>query len=153
MVIKTQLFHPNAVLPFQSREGDACWDLISVSKTVRRQPGIIYIEYGTGVAVEIPEDHVGLIFQRSSVSNYNLQLANAVGVIDPQYRGEIKLRYKYDTNVQLDLFSQDRGIIEYNVGEKVGQILIISRPFLEFVQVESLSLTNRGDGGFGSSGK
>lgn len=158
MRIKIQLLHEDAREPKQGREGDAGWDLVATSKTIEDK----YVEYGTGIAVAIPEDHVGLLFPRSSVSNYDLNLANCVGVIDPNYRGEIKLRFK----PQAPFFSTwwinailPRAICgsgdfrKYEVGDKVGQLIVMPRSYIEFDVVDDLDKTNRGAGGFGSSGK
>jgi len=83
------------------------------------------------------------LFPRSSVSTTGLHLANSVGVVDSNYRGEVCLRFKrVGWNATL-----------YNIGERVGQIMIVPYPQIELEQVEELSSTNRGDGGFGSSGK
>ncbi len=137
MNIKYKELHEDAVKPTQGREGDAAWDLVAVTKEVTDK----YIEYGTGIAIVVPEDHVGLLFPRSSISNYGLILANAVGVIDHNYRGEIKLRFKVGPLPR-----------SYEPGDKIGQLIIIPRPHLEFTEVIELDETNRGDKGFGSSG-
>lgn len=166
MRIRFKKLHEDAVAPRQSREGDAAWDLVAVTKTTEKK----FIEYGTGIAVAIPEDHVGLLFPRSSVSNYDVSLANCVGVIDHNYRGEIKLRFKgivrildYDWVHKSVAFFTDTFVGKnlrrqadfstYEPGDKVGQLIIIPRPFLEFEEAEELDETNRGADGFGSSGK
>jgi dUTP pyrophosphatase len=100
--------------------------------------------YGTGIAMEIPEGHVGLLFPRSSISKTNLSLRNSVGVIDSNYRGEIMLKF-------LDLEEMD-DLLWYLPGNKIGQIMIIERPQIELEEVEELSETDRGGGGFGSTG-
>ena len=118
----------------------------------------------TGLLFEIPEGYVGLIFPRSSNSKKDLLLCNSVGVIDSGYRGEIKLRYKKivnpseeKTNILQNIFTNSSTLIyeieRYEVGDKVGQIMIIPIPFVEFTEVSELSQTDRGDGGFGSTGK
>jgi dUTP pyrophosphatase len=142
MEIKVKLLHEDAVLPKQGREGDAAWDLVAVTK--RREDR--FVEYGTGIAIAVPEDHVGLLFPRSSLSNYDLIQANHVGVIDHNYRGEIKFRFK---PIKPDPNLPPR---HFETGDKIGQLIIIPRPFLEFKQVEELDETNRGVQGFGSSG-
>ena len=128
----------NSELPKYSRDGDAALDLVATSKTYTPE----YIEYGTGLAFKIPKDHVGLLFPRSSVSNYGLDLCNSVGVIDENYTGEVKLRFR-----RLDFGKM------YEIGDRVGQLLVIEKPRLELEEVESLEYTNRGDSGFGSSGR
>jgi len=129
--------HPDAVIPKYAKEGDAGMDVQAISKMVYDD----FIEYGTGLAFEIPKDHVCLIFPRGSVSNKKLSLSNSVGVLDSGYRGELKFRfYKH-------------GSYEYEVGERVGQIMIIPFPQVELEEVESLGESERGEGRFGSSGK
>jgi len=94
--------------------------------------------------LEIPERFVGLVFPRSSIRNTELTLSNCVGVIDSGYRGELQAT-----------FNKSNGLdsISYNIGDRVCQILIIPYPPIEFVEVDELSNTERGEGGFGSTGK
>jgi dUTP pyrophosphatase len=99
------------------------------------------MEYGTGLAVEIPEGHVGLLFPRSSISNSGLILTNSVGVIDSGYRGEIKFRFKHIPDTAY-----------YKPGDRIGQLIVMPYPEIDFQEVEELSSTERGEGGFGSSG-
>ena len=135
--IKVKKIHADAVVPKYAYEGDAGMDIYSVSKEVTED----YIEYRTGICIEIPEGHVCLIFPRSSISKKDLSLCNSVGVLDSGYRGEIKFRFlKHGEKV-------------YSVGERVGQIIILPYPKIEVEEVNELSETARGDGGFGSTGK
>jgi dUTP pyrophosphatase len=127
----------NAVMPAYAKEGDAAMDCVAISKKSEKE----YIEYGTGLALEIPKGHVCLIFPRSSISNKKLSLSNSVGVLDSGYRGELKFRfYKH-------------GEHEYDIGDKVGQIIILPYPQIQLVEVEKLSESQRGANGFGSTGK
>tara|TARA_R110000868_G_scaffold79778_5_gene226874 strand:+ start:3626 stop:4114 length:489 start_codon:yes stop_codon:yes gene_type:complete len=132
-----------AVIPTYANIGDVGADLTATS--VNHVPATIeeaaYYEYGTGLAMKIPEGYGGFIFPRSSVSKKDLFLANAVGVIDPSYTGEIKLRFKYKTNPKL-----------YEVGERIGQLVILPIPTINFSEVSELPITSRGNNGFGSSG-
>ena len=137
MRIRVKKVHPNAVLPKYANFGDAAVDLVSVRKWKDDHGNVCY---GTGLAMEIPENHVGLLFPRSSISKTNLRLCNAVGVIDSGYRGEIML--KFDKN----------GDKEYEVGDRVGQLMLIPIPSVQFVQVANLPDSDRGLGGFGSTG-
>lgn len=135
--VKFKKLHSDAVAPSYAKDGDAGLDLTATHMTFEEN----FIEYGTGIAVEIPHGYVGLVFPRSSVSKKeNFYLKNSVGVIDSGYRGEIKLRF----NVSDD---------HYTVGDKVGQLIILPYPTIQLEEVETLSSTERGDGGFGSSGK
>lgn len=160
MLVKIKKLVPEAIIPTYAKPGDAGMDLIAISINDNSD----YIEYGTGLAIEIPEGYVGLIFPRSSNSKKDLLLCNSVGVIDSGYRGEIKLRYKRiinpseeKTNILQNFFTNSSNLIYeiecYEIGDKVGQIMILPIPFVEFMETEELSQTDRGDGGFGSTGK
>ena len=139
MEIKVKKLTPKAEIPQYAHIGDAALDVKAVSRNITDK----YIEYGTGLSFEIPQGYVMLIFPRSSVSNQDLSLANCVGVLDSTYRGELKLRFRVILNAQ-DI---------YEVGDKVGQILVIPYPVLSFKETDELSTTDRGSGGFGSPGK
>lgn len=139
MQVKIKKLSPEAVLPKYAKPGDAGCDIVATSIEVSNK----YIEYGTGLSVEVPEGYVMLLFPRSSVSAYDLTLANSVGVLDSGYRGEIKFRFKT---------SPCQGIPDiYRVGDKIGQIMIIPYPKIEYIEVDELSSTDRGTGGFGST--
>jgi len=133
---------PEATTPTYAKEGDAGMDLTATS--VKETD--MYVEYGTGLAFELPEGFVGLLFQRSSVSKYNLSLANAVGVLDSGYRGEVSFRFK--KTYQSPPYIHKR----YEIGDKIGQIMIIPYPKVEFTVTEQLLDSERGTGGYGSSG-
>lgn len=136
MKIKIKKIHRNAVIPSYARPGDAGMDVTAVSKEVTDK----FIEYRTGLSLEIPEGYVCLIFPRSSVSKKDLMLCNSVGVLDSGYRGELILRF------------QNLGKEHYEIGEKIGQIMIIPYSKIEIEETEELSETERGTGGFGSTG-
>lgn len=141
--IKFKKLNENAKLPTYAKPGDAGLDLTAVSvnsENLYNQSGR-YIEYGTGLAVEIPPGYVGLIYPRSSITNKSLMLKNAVGVIDSSYRGEIKFRFQ-PTDVESF----------YNVGERIGQLIIMPYPEVTPEFVEELSNTERGIGGYGHTG-
>lgn len=141
MKVQIKKLDEKAVIPQYSKIGDAGLDLTAVSINIVETSEYGYIEYGTGLAIKVPDGHVGLIFPRSSISNYGLILSNSVGVIDSGYLGEIKFRFKYI-----------KGAIAYSVGDRVGQLIIIPYPTIEFEQIEELPITDRGDSGFGSTG-
>ena len=134
--VNIKKLHDNAILPRYAKSGDAGMDLYAVEAYEED----VWITYRTGLAVEIPVGYVGLLFPRSSVYKKNQRLANSVGVIDAGYRGEIMLKYSKSDN-------------QYSVGERVGQIIIMPHPQVEFVEVDDLSSTDRGEGGFGSTGE
>lgn len=140
MIVKLKILSKEAIIPTYAKELDSGVDLTAISAKDIDEGGYGYIEYGTGLAIEIPEDYVGLLFPRSSISNTGLILANAVGVIDPGYTGEVKFRFKHIPNTK-----------KYNLGDRIGQLIIIPRPKLEFEIAEDLAESDRGDGGFGST--
>ena len=141
MIVKFKKLDSTAVTPAYSKAGDAAMDLtaISIAKVDRDEFG--YMEYGTGLAFEIPEGYVGLLFPRSSISNSGLILTNSVGVIDSGYRGEVKFRFKHIPDTAY-----------YKPGDRVGQIIIMPYPQIELQEVKQLSETDRAEGGFGSTG-
>lgn len=139
MKVKIKKLHQDGVIPSYAKPGDAGLDLVAVSETWNEDNSMV--TYGTGLAIEIPEGHVGLLFPRSSVSKTTLSLANCVGVIDSGYRGEVMFKFRY----------LEEGMV-YDVGDRVGQIIIMPYPQIEFEEVEELSSSDRGEGGFGSTG-
>ncbi len=137
--IKFKKMNPNAVMPRMGTTGAAGFDLTAVSMKVKENT----LKYDTGIAVEIPPGYVGLAFPRSSVCKTGLSLANSVGVIDSDYRGSISF-----------VFYKGAEFIEaYSYGDRIGQLLIVPIPAVEFVEAEELSETERGKGGYGSTGK
>ena len=139
--VKVKRLCDGAVLPSRAHEGDAGFDLVAVSVDEDRKRGIV--TYGTGIALEIPEGYVGLLFPRSSVYRHQLQLSNGVGVIDAGYRGEVMLKYRI---VQPH-------ISRYCSGDRIGQIVIVALPEFEMVESDDLSDSDRGEGGYGSTGR
>ena len=141
MQVKIKKLSPDAVIPKYAKDGDAGLDLVATSKLSNTS---FQVSYGTGLAMEIPKGFVGLVFPRSSIRNTELQLSNSVGVIDSGYRGELQAT-----------FNKTRGFgsIDYNIGDKIAQIIIIPYPPIQFEEVEELNNTERGEGGFGSTGK
>lgn len=131
--------HSSAVLPSYAKEGDAGLDLTATSlNTVNEGQMNGYQEYGTGLAFEIPDGFVGLLFPRSSVTNKAMVLKNSVGIIDSTYRGEVKLRFV--------------GNEDYNIGDRIGQMIIMPFPKIEIEEAEELTTTERNQGGYGSTG-
>jgi len=142
--IEICLLDAAAVAPKYALAGDAGMDLTSVSFKSEYD----FVEYDTGVAVKVPEGYVGLVFPRSSISKTGMRLKNGVGVIDSNYRGSIKLRFEYSGKGRM-----------YNVGERIGQLVIMPAPqfklntvtFEEFTTEEG-EASARGEGAFGSTG-
>lgn len=142
MKVKIKKLHPDATIPTYAKPGDAGMDLTAVSADFS---DLDHLTYHTGLAIEIPEGYVGLLFPRSSVYKTGQQLINSVGVIDSGYRGEIMLKYTRNIN--------ETERIAYRPGDRVGQLIIMPYPSIEFEEAEELSLTSRGLGGYGSTGK
>ena len=147
MKVRIKKLHEGAKVPSYSKEGDAGLDFTAVEIS---RDNVGNITYHTGLAVEIPEGYVGLLFPRSSICKKQQFLTNGVGVIDSSYRGEIMAKFKpvmgtYDTI--LDLFESN----EYQVGDRIVQMIILPYPQIEFEEVEELSSSERGHGGFGST--
>ena len=158
--VKIKKTRPDAVIPRYAKVGDAGLDLTATSMYYDEYGNICY---GTGLAFEIPEGYVGLIFPRSSICKEQLLLSNAVGVIDSGYRGEVSFKFKpsmaldnrqcvkADEEKLWSIAVRQNDI--YKVGDRIGQMIIMPYPSVEFEEVEELSETERGEGGYGSSGK
>ena len=144
MLVKIKKLNPKAVIPSYSKPGDAGMDLTITSIISENS---LDISYGFGIAVEIPEGFVGLVFPRSSIRKTDLILSNSVGVIDSGYRGELQATFnKITTTIE----NQKN---DYKVGDRVCQIMIIPHPDVTFIETDELSSSERGEGGFGSTGK
>jgi dUTP pyrophosphatase len=142
--VKIKKLNQEATIPEYATTGDAGLDLTAISKTKPAQFTDGSIVYGTGLAIEIPEGYVGLLFPRSSISRYGLMLTNSVGVIDSSFRGEIQLKFKPVGNYSP---------LEYGVGERVAQLIILPYPQIELVEAQELSDSERGSGSYGSTGQ
>lgn len=137
----------NAVIPTYSKEGDAGMDLTAIRTEL--------INYGnqlkvyTCIAVEIPKGYVGLLFPRSSIVKTNNRLGNCVGVIDSGYRGEITFVFDNINSIRkLSKYNEN-----YKFGDRVGQLVILPFPKVELEEVEELSDSERGVGGYGHTGR
>jgi dUTP pyrophosphatase len=150
--VKFKKLHPDCVIPQYAKPGDAGVDLTAVSIEFNKKLGCI--TYDTGLSVEIPEGYVGLIFPRSSIYKTIHSLSNSVGVIDSGYRGSIKFNFRdaYDPHENLSVRFYRYEDDHYQIGDRIGQLVIMPYPKIQFEEVEELSETDRGDGGFGSSG-
>lgn len=137
MEIKLKRINDKAIIPTKAHATDAGFDLYATS--CHYDNGVVV--YGTGIAVEIPQGYVGLVFPRSSIVNTNLTLSNSVGVIDSGYRGEIMAKFRKG------------GSTTYKVGDRIAQLIIIPYPEVEFEEVDELSESDRGVGGYGSTGR
>jgi len=144
MYVKLKKLSPDATIPTYAKDGDAGMDMVA-TKIINENLGSI--TYGTDIAIEIPKGFVGLIFPRSSIRKTNLQLSNSVGVVDSGYRGEIQATFNKIQGI--DNVERDT----YKVGDRICQLIIIPHPPVNFIEVEELNNTERGEGGFGSTGK
>lgn len=173
MNISFKLVDENSKAPLISSAGAAAFDLFAREINYTES----FISVKTGTIFEIPKGYVGLLFPRSSVSKKGLWLANSVGVIDSDFRGEVEARfYSFKYYVQnmnefyKDLFEKYPHIFDYvdplednidevdvqqdfELNEKCCQIMFIELPQISLVQTDILSETDRGTGGFGSTGK
>lgn len=140
MKVHIKKLSENAVIPSYAKPGDAGMDL-TVTRIINKYDDT-KVTYGFGLALEIPEGFLGLVFPRSSVKNYSIMLSNSVGVIDSEYRGEVMATFNKLGNGDI-----------YQIGDRAAQLIILPYPSIEFEEVDNLSDTERGTGGFGSSGK
>ena len=125
--------------PVRATVGAAGLDLIALDWSREGK----LITYHTGMAVEVPEGHVGLLFPRSSITKYDLVLANSVGVIDSDYRGELIVKFRLTAEKDAHI---------YSLGDRIAQLVILPCLMGNATMVESLSETERGGGNFGSTG-
>lgn len=143
MQLKFKKLSENAVLPVKAHATDAGLDLTATSITTQiNECGQLMLVYHTGLAVEIPEGYVGLLFPRSSIYKKSLAQTNSVGVIDAGYRGEIMAVFKTTTDVVPAV---------YKAGDRFAQLVIVPIPELEVVEAEELSESDRGTDGYGST--
>jgi dUTP pyrophosphatase len=131
-----------AALPTRAHDGDAGLDLYAL-EDASLEPGE-RDSIRTGIAVEIPDGHAGLVLPRSGLAlRHGIALVNAPGLIDPGYRGELRVL----------LLNTDRSEpFQISAGDRIAQLLVISAETAPVVEVEDLSASARGAGGFGSSG-
>lgn len=159
MKVKFKKLVDNAVLPFYGTSEAAGLDMTATSKFYDEFGNIVY---GTGIAGKIPEGYVGLLFPRSSNAKKDLILSNSVGVWDADYTGEIFFKFKpsvvYCQDGESSITNDFEWIgvakitDEYNIGDRIGQLLIIPYPKIEPEFVDELPTTDRGDKGWGSTG-
>jgi len=136
------LLHPDAIAPARTRAGDAGYDLRATERVSIPQDGRRLV--GTGVAIALPDGVAGLVTPRSGLAiDHGITLLNAPGLIDPNYRGEIKVI----------LHNSDEGRYMVEIGDRIAQLLLVPYWAPELQVVESLEATDRGADGFGSSGR
>lgn len=148
MKIRVQKLKPNAILPRYGSEGAGCFDLHACFEdeghscdVYRCKPQAI----PTGLAFEIPHGYVMLVFSRSGHGFKNsTRLSNCVGVIDSDYRGEVQVGLTRDDT--------DAPMLRVNHGDRIAQAMLVPYPQATFIETEALTATERGAGGFGSTG-
>lgn len=133
---------PGAEVPFYASEGAAGADMKCVSITKIKGGLIPLYEYDTGVAMKIPKGFFAMLCARSSVSKLLMWLANGVGIVDSDYRGTIRFRFR-------SIF----GLGKYAIGDRVGQAILLRKNTFEFKVMDTLEESSRGEGGFGSTGE
>ena len=176
--VRVKKLTENAVLPTYAHDTDAGMDLYAASKTFDDYGNMVI---GTGIAVEIPKGYVGLVFPRSSICQHYCYMPNSVGVIDSDFRGEITFKFAARTSESipqklwnrltkvfvgagyrqhlkaaetvdiLNFWGRDGQ--SYQVGDRIGQLIIMPYPKVQLIESDELSTTDRGTGGYGSTGK
>lgn len=136
--IKFKLLSKNAKKPFQATTGSAGYDLFA-AKIEDRGDAVVYY---TDIATEIPEGFAGLLLPRSSIVKTGMHLGNSVGLLDRDFRGNISF-----------VFYKREGCQPYNIGDRIGQLLIMPVPEVRYIEADELTETERGAGGYGSTGK
>ena len=143
MELKFKKLNEKAVLPTRAHSTDAGLDLTTYGFTQEVDAsGKLVLVYHTGLAVEIPEGYMGLLFMRSSVATKSVTMTNCVGIIDSGFRGEIIGKFKITT---------DSIPTVYQEGERVMQLVVMPYPQFEPVFADELSDGDRGEKGYGSS--
>lgn len=142
MSLRVRRVDPRALLPTRAYAGDAGLDLYALDDGVLG-PGE-RASVRTGVAIEIPEGHAGLVLPRSGLARrHGISVVNAPGLIDAGYRGEVEVL----------LLNTDRSSsFLIAAGDRIAQLVIVSVQSPDVVEVDELALSQRGSGGFGSSG-
>jgi len=143
MELSVRLLSDAATLPTRAHEGDAGLDLYAAEPAILA-PGE-RISVGTGIAVEIPSGHAGLVLPRSGLAaRHGIALVNAPGLVDSGYRGEVRV---------LILNTDREETFELGAGERIAQLLVVPYADSQPAMSSALATSARGDGGFGSSGR
>lgn len=144
MELKVKKLHPDAVMPVYATEGAACFDLVSVSEGYLHEGNRTFVAC-TGLAFEVPKGWALVIHSRSGHGfGLDVRLANSAGIIDSDYRGDVMVKLTLDRSM---------GFLHVRPGDRIAQAMLLPVPRITFTQVDELSVTARGAGGFGSTGK
>ena len=142
MTVRVKKLTDTAKLPTRGSDQAAGYDLYADASSVIKPHTTVKI--GTGLSVEIPDGYAGFIFARSGMATkQGLRPANCVGVCDSDYRGEYIVALHNDTDEPQSVY----------VGDRIAQLVIMPYLSVEFSEVNELTNTERGSGGFGSTGK
>lgn len=141
--LKFKRLHADAIAPTYATDGSACFDLYTWHTAYTdRSAGYVAL----GLSFEIPPGHAMFVFSRSGHGfRHATRLANCVGVIDSDYRGEVRVQLRYD--------GSDDAAPSFSPGSRIAQACILPVERVELVEVDDLSSTARGEGGFGSTGE
>ena len=148
--VKIKKLHKDAVIPKYETVGSVGMDLTATSKEYDEYWNVVF---GTGISIQLPDGYYADLRPRSSISKYDLVLANSVGTIDSDYRGELILKFKPTLRKSTwnnGVYEPDE-VKEYGIGDRIAQLVILPYPKVSFVEVDELSETERGTGGFGST--
>lgn len=148
VILRVRRLTPEAILPTYATAGAACVDLHATSiHPSTTELWADTVTCGTGLAVQVPEGYAMLVFSRSGHGfRYDTRLANCVGVIDSDYRGEVKVKLTRDHR-------RGWGELIIRPGDRVAQAMLVAVPNLKLLEVDALDDTTRGTGGFGSTGQ
>lgn len=148
LTLKVKKLYDDVKLPVRATPGSGCYDIFAYGDPAwvydTNEEGVKYLEYKTGLSIEPPEGYDAIILPRSSITKTHLILGNSVGYIDQDYTGELLFRFKL-----LSYYTEDP--IVYKKGDRIGQIRLIKRDEFDIEEVNQLSVTERGEGGFGST--
>ena len=141
--LKVKRLTDTAKIPTYAHDGDACFDIYSDG--LKKMGGFTMV-HSTGLKFNIPKGYAMMIYSRSGMAfKNNVRLANCVGVVDSGFVGEVMVKLTSDSGCL--------GVLDYKRGDRIAQAMLIPVPVVEFEEVDDVEDTERGDGGFGSSGR
>lgn len=131
----------DVVEPSYAYKGDAGMDLTAITREKSGNWFFPLYTYRTGIALELPKTHFVMLVPRSSLSKKLMWMANHIGIVDSNYRGELLFKFR-----------SILGIKPYKIGERIGQMILRPKSFIELNKVDDINTTERNGKGFGSSG-